>query len=234
MKYTTREDFPKILPERKTFFCWNCRSINVIKENANDGRVSYLCNDCHVSSPRVLIYDKNMQQHFDNKNRLIHESCGVFLTNTKGEILLFKRVKYPYLLTIPAGHLEIRETPIDCAVRETFEEVGVTISNPKLIFSGDIEDDSCLGGADIHHWNAYMSLIKKDTDVKLDEEGNEWGWYNISDLNDNNTVQPVLMLIANDNVKNNLIARSLAREQGQADKQLKKRTLKNTQKSTLF
>jgi len=87
MKYTTREDFPKTLPERKTFFCWNCRSINVIKENANDGKVSYLCNDCHVSSPRVLIYDKNMQQHFDDKNRLIHESCGILLTNTKGEIV---------------------------------------------------------------------------------------------------------------------------------------------------
>ncbi len=141
-----------------------------------------------------------MQQHFDNQDRLVHESCGMFLKNSKGQILLFKRVKYPYLLTIPAGHLEIEEKPIDCAIRETYEEIGIKTTNPELVFCDNIEGDSCLGGADIHHWSAYIVQINEDVNVKLDEEGSDWGWYNVSDLNTSNTVQPVLIILANANV----------------------------------
>lgn len=196
MNYTTRKDFPEILPKIKTFYCWTCRSTDVFKETAADGVVNYICKDCGESTPRVLIYDSNMQQHFDGQDRLVHESCGIFLVNKNRKVLLFKRLKYPYLLTIPAGHLEVGESPSGCAIRETFEEVGVVVNNLELVFCGDIEGDSCLGGADIHHWNAYITRIDDDFKVKLDEEGCGWGWYDTSDLKITNTVRPVLILLS--------------------------------------
>lgn len=198
MNYTKRSDFPAELPDKKTQYCWICHSSGAIRRD-QDGIVSYFCDTCGASSPRVLIYDPQMIAWFDGKDRLVHESCGVFLKRSDEKLLLFKRTKFPYLLTIPAGHLEINEQPDLCAIRETEEEVGLKVAEIKKVFEGNIEGDSCLGGADIHKWHAYVADINptQENDIKLDEEGSGWDWYDISDLNKENTVQPVLYIIKN-------------------------------------
>ncbi len=38
----------------------------------------------------------------------------------------------------PGGHLDFGETPVDCAVRETREETGITVRNPR--FAGITND----------------------------------------------------------------------------------------------
>ncbi|MCX6747460.1 MAG: NUDIX domain-containing protein [Candidatus Nomurabacteria bacterium] len=37
------------------------------------------------------------------------------------------------MLDIPGGHIDEGETPLDAVVRETFEETGVHVRNPKLV-----------------------------------------------------------------------------------------------------
>jgi 8-oxo-dGTP pyrophosphatase MutT (NUDIX family) len=198
MHYTSRQDFPGTLPDTKTQYCWHCKSPGAQKTGTDP--VEHACAVCGRTSPRVLIHDPNMQAYFDDNGRLVHESCGFILVRRDGKLLLFKRTKFPYLLTIPAGHLEQGEDPAVCAVRETEEEVGVTPTESVELFNGTIEGDSCLGGADIHLWYAYGSLLGDDASVKLDGEGSSWGWYDRAELNAENTVQPLLYLLADKEV----------------------------------
>lgn len=193
MTYTSRHDFPETLPDAKTQYCWQCKAPGAYK--AGTDPVRYQCDACGQASERVLIYDPNMQQYFDEQDRLVHESCGVFIQRADGKLLLFQRTKFPYLLTIPAGHLEQGEDPLEAAIRETEEEVGIRPDELTLLYKGTIEPEPCLGGADIHHWHAYACRVEGDNHVQLDEEGSGWGWYSTNNLTDENTVQPVMYLL---------------------------------------
>lgn len=193
MKYITRQDFPDQLPPVKTQYCWYCRAPGAVRSGKK--RIIYKCSVCGRSSGRVLIYDPNMQMHFDNENRLVHESCGVIITRDDGNILMFQRTKFPHKLTIPAGHMEVGEDPLPCAIRETKEEVGITQEKLTKLFDGDIEGDSCLGGADIHHWHAFAGKVDETVAISLDGEGSSWGWYKIEQLTSDNTVHPVIHLL---------------------------------------
>lgn len=53
-----------------------------------------------------------------------------------GKIALGKRLKaYGYgQWQFAGGHLEMNETPEECAIRETFEETGLTVKNPKFLY----------------------------------------------------------------------------------------------------
>lgn len=59
---------------------------------------------------------------------------GIIILNNKGEILVGKRKgsHAPYY-SIPGGSMEAGETFEACAIRETLEETGLQISNPKVI-----------------------------------------------------------------------------------------------------
>lgn len=198
MKYTTRSDFPNSLPLEKTFYCWYCHTPGAKQKGVK--QVRFTCQACGRIAERVLIYDPNMQMYFDDRGLLIHESCGIFITQPDGKILLFKRRKFPYLLTIPAGHLDVGEQPSHGAAREAEEEIGVLPSTLTKVFEGNIKGDSCLGGADIHHWHAYTYMADDSLKVKLDNEGIFWRWYTLEELSQENTVQPVLYLLKQPNV----------------------------------
>ncbi len=197
MTYTTRSDFPDALPNTKTHYCWSCHASGAYRKDLDDGTIVYACSVCGAESPRVLIHDPRMSAWFEDQKRLIHESCGIFITRGDGKLLLFQRTKFPYLLTIPAGHLEVGEGPDVCAVRECEEEVGISPRRVQKIFEGNVEGDSCLGGADIHKWHVYTAAIDdaQQAAIKLDEEGSAWDWYSRDELNADNTVYPVIHLL---------------------------------------
>jgi len=57
-----------------------------------------------------------------------------------GKILLVKT--WRGLWSAPGGNLEIGETPADCAIRETLEETGVTVTNARFVaITNDIMPD---------------------------------------------------------------------------------------------
>lgn len=52
------------------------------------------------------------------------KTCGCFtILTTENKILLLKRKDYP-LWDLPGGRIEKHESPIECAIRETYEETG--------------------------------------------------------------------------------------------------------------
>lgn len=185
MSYTNRSRFPRILPEVKTQYCFFCASASVTKKNGV--RLEYVCAECGKRNGRVLIYDPLMMQTFDRDGNLIHSSAGLFLVNEKKEILLFLRRKYPYLYTIPAGHLTISEDPKEAAIRETREEVGILVPAAQLLFEGLVYGDKCLGGADIHFWHLYMTHVEDTSTITLNDEGSKWGWFPLSALPEDTT-----------------------------------------------
>lgn len=177
---THRSQFPPILPAQKTQYCFVCGSTDVEKAKES-GRNMYHCRVCGKLNARVLIYDPGMMQTFNKANELVHYSAGTLLVNEKKELLLFLRTKYPFLYTIPAGHISNGEDPKVAALRETEEEVGIIVPDAELVFESEIAGDECVGGADIHYWYLYLAhtTIK---DVKLDEEGARYDWFTVDHI----------------------------------------------------
>lgn len=201
MKYTNRSDFPEILPLKKTIYCWKCKATTV--EKVNGEQIKYKCSTCHQSSDRILIYDPQMEQKFDESGNLIHKSVGMFILNSEKEVLLFLRKKYPYLYTIPAGHISLGENPKEAAIREIKEEVNIDAPHVDLLYEGNIFGDECLGGADIHYWHLYKTYVSVE-DIRLDEEGSQWSWFKIADIDLNKITYPVKYFLTNKDVLNKL------------------------------
>ncbi|MFH1325978.1 MAG: NUDIX domain-containing protein [Candidatus Falkowbacteria bacterium] len=68
---------------------------------------------------------------------LWHATVHIWVYNSKGEILLQKRsevaVTYPGLWDISAaGHIDAGETPVEAAIREIKEEIGIAIKKKDL------------------------------------------------------------------------------------------------------
>ena len=186
--YTNRKDFPTILPETNVMYCWSCKATTV--EKISGEKVVFKCLTCNALNERVLIFDPAMWQTFDEEQNLVHYSAGVMLFNEKNELLIFLRRKFPYLYTIPAGHISVNEDPKKAGIRELQEEVDVHINHAELIFQGKIYNESCLGGADIHYWYLYKAKITQK-EIILDEEGSEWKWIALDHIDVDTVISPL-------------------------------------------
>ena len=69
-----------------------------------------------------------------------HEGAGVAVWH--GERVLMIRNSYRQSLCLPAGGLKRRERPIDAAVRELREEVGIEVGPEALHYAGEFVDRS--------------------------------------------------------------------------------------------
>jgi 8-oxo-dGTP pyrophosphatase MutT (NUDIX family) len=135
---------------------------------------------CGRISPRIIHADKSEVWWIDKNTRdFWHESIGMFLFNRERRILLFKRVIYPFVYTIPAGHLGVGENPLEAAIREVKEETGIILDSARLVSEEDIAGDECKWGADHHRWHLYEAEIANDTQFKINSEGNQGGWHDL-------------------------------------------------------
>ena len=84
------------------------------------------------------------------------KTAAVIIKN-KGKILLEKRLKKPYknFWSLPGGHVEKKETPLETIKRETKEEIGIKI-NPKYLTSMEERIPSI-------NWKAELYLFKTST-----------------------------------------------------------------------
>jgi 8-oxo-dGTP diphosphatase len=81
---------------------------------------------------------------------------------------------------VPGGHLEFGETPEECAIRETREEVGIEIGDVRFVaITNDIFPEEGK-----HYITIWMRGTCKSGEpvVAADDEVAEPGWYHWNDL----------------------------------------------------
>lgn len=89
-------------------------------------------------------------------------SVLVFVENIKGELLLLQRNKSPNLgLLSPIGgklEMDIGESPFECAIRETKEEIGLNVKEKDLHLFATVSEKSYEGKS---HWLMFLFNCKK-------------------------------------------------------------------------
>lgn len=122
--------------------------------------------------------NKTIMKSLAHKNGSWHRVAHIWIYNTKGEMLIQHRNLdkeiHPNLWDIgAAGHIPAGETPIEGAIRETKEEIGLEITKEKLEF---IKIKKGVANANEKIQNnefAYIYLLKyegKINDLKIQKE----------------------------------------------------------------
>ena len=119
------------------------------------------------------------------KSIIIH----TLIENEKGEILILQRSKedtvLPGFWDISGGTLEDGEDPITGAIRETREEVGLDIFDPKIFY--------CESNVDVTKDKQYVTLIFsakcEKPEVILSLEHQKFAWIKPSEIGRYKTVR---------------------------------------------
>lgn len=112
----------------------------------------------------------------------IKVGVGVLIFNRENHILLGKRISQHGYGTwaCPGGHLELYETPFECAVRETQEETGLIISN---LHKGPWVNT--IFPQDQHHYVTIFVLTQTyqgTVQAMEPDKCAEWSWFSLNNL----------------------------------------------------
>ena len=101
------------------------------------------------------------------------------LLHNKGKFLILKRSDYkPHVAgqyDTPGGGLHKGETPKECIIRETLEEVGIAIKDPVLYYSKITNEGAVM-------LEFFANVNSKE--VKLSHEHREFLWVSLGELED--------------------------------------------------
>lgn len=165
----------KNLPGEYCFICGG-----KVHHSHNTAGEIFICDvDATHQSPRAYIIDKKTKYSVE-ADELIHETVGSIIVKQQGNekyFLLFLRRKFPFLYTIPAGHVETHETPEENIKREIIEETALKITRLKKLWPQENFRlyDPCRRGADHHDWHIYEAM--SEGQPSLSSEGRIIGWY---------------------------------------------------------
>ncbi len=155
--------------------CFVCQGEN-IEEVVKNGRRYFYCSQCDKLYERA--YDRLLNSKFSGEKK--HITVGGLIHN-QDRILMMKRRVFPFGFDFPAGHLEHGETPTQTLEREILEETGLRISNPLLIYQGDVPGSKCRYGVDEHYWY-FFSCDCLDNTPFLNHEGESAGWFQVDEI----------------------------------------------------
>ena len=107
-------------------------------------------------------------------------TVGALIFNPEGEILLVKSHKWKEKYTIPGGHIDLVERMEDALKREIKEETGLDIYDIKFICFQEFIFDQ--GFYKKKHFIFFDFACRTDsTDVKLNEEAEEYAWVTLEE-----------------------------------------------------
>ncbi|MCB9834715.1 NUDIX domain-containing protein [Candidatus Nomurabacteria bacterium] len=188
-------------------YCIGCNAEEVERIYKED-KTYYFCSYCKKQYERSIVIDPGIKWWIDNDLEYWHESAGVFIRNPDDKFLFFERNIFPFALTVPSGHLDTNENPLDSAKRETEEEVGIKPKNLTSITTENIVGDSCRRGADIHRWHAFLLELKTTLDIQVRDEGSNPVWLTLDQAAQRNLIYPVKYIISK--YGNELIIRNIS------------------------
>ncbi len=176
-------------------YCLNCWH-EAVERVQKDGKTYYSCKECHKTQDRSLVVDPAITAWLDDSRVYWHESAGVFVCNTEGQVLLFKRTIFPFSMTVPSGHVDSGEDPLTAARRELAEETNINVDNIELreLATEAIHGDSCRRGSDDHVWHAFVATVPTQN-VQIKEEGIDPVWLTVSDALQQELTVPVRFML---------------------------------------
>ena len=117
-----------------------------------------------------------------SENKIVRVGVGCWIFNPAGQVLLGKRKSKHGFGTwaAPGGHLEFGETPVQCAVRELFEETGIKIPADKFTvvsWTNDIFPDK-------HYITIHCRAdnITATPTINEAEKCECWAWFDLDKL----------------------------------------------------
>lgn len=184
-------DFP-IAQNEYQEYCINCHAKNPTKVVV-DAKTFYFCQNCGQRNPRLIVIDPKIVWEIDQQTKEYwHESVGIFIYNKSNEVLFFQRTKFPFLLTIPAGHLDVGENPEQAVLREVQEETGIQLPAAQLFTEEYLQGDQCRRGADTHKWHLFLAPIVDVTNIHISsDEGTEPVWLSFEQAQQKDLTFPV-------------------------------------------
>jgi len=106
----------------------------------------------------------------------------VLVVNVSGEILTLRRSatdeRRPLQWDFPGGFVDAADTITTAAVRETKEEAGLTIAEPRLVYAkSEVTPDHGSGT-----WLLFVAPAPADPQVTLSFEHDQFQWVKPADL----------------------------------------------------
>lgn len=161
-------------------YCFNCNQ-DTAREWVRDDENWFYCDLCTYASPRALVFDDSTKWWTAGDGELWHETAGIFVRDETNSFLFFQRSKFPFALTVPAGHVEIGEAAEKTARRELWEETNVRASVTPVA-TEELLHDQCRRGADAHRWHCFKAVVAEDQKALAatdNTEGYDFVWLSL-------------------------------------------------------
>ena len=128
---------------------------------------------CRNKCCTMLINKYSIKEH---KRKRINKKAGVFIYDShRGKVLLIQ--SKGNLWGMPKGTFEENENSIDCAIRETREETGISLQRNQLGECYRIYDQA-------NYFFVNMEVRNVELDYSFNNDVNGIGWINIECLNE--------------------------------------------------
>lgn len=134
----------------------------------------------------MLEYLRSDANHFSRHEMRGHFTASIMLTQDESTLLLFHKKLQKWLQ--PGGHMDPSEFPVDTALREMNEEIGIAASDlvsPPRVLLGDVHFFPAINGwAEHSHFDIrFHGILRKGVTPKLNlEEGTKLKWFSFNEV----------------------------------------------------
>lgn len=120
-----------------------------------------------VVNERGEVIGKTTRREAHSNPAIIHPAIGIFVFSPRGEVLLQKRSATkdlgPNCWTLSVGgHIGYGTTPIETAIREASEEIGIAIEPEQLTLLGELVSKTA---EETEYWYVYRCDLTREVEL---------------------------------------------------------------------